>query len=313
MTEIKIEIRVIMYADAIKSIESIEKIKQDFLQLQMKCEVQSLPVTFMAQPISIQGKSNSVPFAKYYSISVAGNIDMETEIESDFMFNEEKDCGDDLCNVYFSDIKPIIGSYIMAFVLAYPEIDISPCRTFVYFNGEEYRHENFFDEGCIVDESRTLLHEHITIQQAWNWIANNSNLCKRRTSNLPALVALSYVLNRKYHEVLMYSIIGLESIFLSPNDKGISYLLQNRITHLFPNIEKKSIQEMYKLRSKFVHGDMPIGIFYSPCDQMENDENYKKYALISLTLLIESIRILIAHNAAEIEFQQIVSHTYIPC
>ena len=201
----------------------------------------------------------------------------------------------------------------MAFVLAYPEIDISPCRTFVYFNGEEYRHENFFDEGCIVDESRTLLHEHITIQQAWNWIANNSNLCKRRTSNLPALVALSYVLNRKYHEVLMYSIIGLESIFLSPNDKGISYLLQNRITHLFPNIEKKSIQEMYKLRSKFVHGDMPIGIFYSPCDQMENDENYKKYALISLTLLIESIRILIAHNAAEIEFQQIVSHTYIPC
>ena len=68
MTEIKIEIRVIMYADAIKS---IEKIKQDFLQFQMKCEVQSLPVTFMAQPISIQGKSSSLPFAKYYSISVA--------------------------------------------------------------------------------------------------------------------------------------------------------------------------------------------------------------------------------------------------
>ena len=51
MTEIKIEIRVIMYEDAI---ESIEKIKHDFLQFQMKCEVQSLPVTFMAQPISIQ-------------------------------------------------------------------------------------------------------------------------------------------------------------------------------------------------------------------------------------------------------------------
>lgn len=313
MTEIKIEIRVIMYADAIKSIESIEKIKRDFLKFQMNCEVQSLPVTFMAQPISIQGKSNSVPFAKYYSISVAGNIDMETELESDFMFNEEKECGDDLCNVYFSDIKPIIGSYIMAFVLAYPEIDISPCRTFVYFNGEEYRHENFFDEDCIVDESRALLHEHITIQQAWNWIANNSNLCKRKSDTPPALAALSYVLNRQYPEVLMYSIIGLESIFTAKESRNTNYLLQNRITHLFPSVTKTDIKNMYQLRSEFVHGNKRIGILYSIDDQIENEEDYKNNAMLSAALLIESIRILIAHNALGIEFQQTISHTYIPC
>ena len=124
MTEIKIETRVIIDADAN---ESIKKIQRDFIQFQMHCEVQSLPITFTAQPISIQTpeKSNELPTAKYYSISVVGNIDMETDLENDFMFNEEKECGDDLSIVFFSDIEPIVGSYILALALAYPEIGVS--------------------------------------------------------------------------------------------------------------------------------------------------------------------------------------------
>ena len=316
MTEIKIETRVIIDADAN---ESIKKIQRDFIQFQRHCEVQSLPITFTAQPISIQTpeKSNELPTAKYYSISVVGNIDMETDLENDFMFNEEKECGDDLSIVFFSDIEPIVGSYILALALAYPEIGVSYCRAFVYINKQECNNENYFNELCILNEMikkhKEILREEVTIQQAWNWIANNSNLCKRKSDTPPALAALSYVLNRQYPEVLMYSIIGLESIFTAKESKNTNYLLQNRITHLFPSVTKTDIKNMYQLRSEFVHGNKRIGILYSIDDQIENEEDYKNNAMLSAALLIESIRILIAHNAAEIEFQQTISHTYIPC
>ena len=111
----------------------------------------------------------------------------------------------------------------------------------------------------------------------------------------------------------MYSIIGLESIFTAKESKNTNYLLQNRITHLFPSVTKTDIKNMYQLRSEFVHGNKRIGILYSIDDQIENEEDYKNNAMLSAALLIESIRILIAHNALGIEFQQTISHTYIPC
>lgn len=124
-----------------------------------------------------------------------------------------------------------------------------------------------------------------------------------------AFSALTYVLNREDHESLLYSVIGLESIY-SPNNHGISYTLQKRINYIFPSVTKEQIKTIYSKRSDFVHGKEKINLYKDYTDMINGIFPYDDVSILATALLIETIRKLIANDATKIIFREQVSHQF---
>ena len=121
--------------------------------------------------------------------------------------------------------------------------------------------------------------------------------------------ALSYVFNREMHEILIYSIIALENIY-APNDKGISYTLQKNMTTVFPCITKEMIKNLYKMRSKFVHGEISMGNYQLIEEIFDCTRDYEEPSKLAIALLIATIRKLIENDATSIKFRETISFEY---
>ena len=199
---------------------------------------------------------------------------------------------------------------VMAFVFAKPGIHIWNSK--VYINDTQYADENYVKEIMPIGtlkEYQTIKKVSVSYTQALDWIKKHTSLCNQCEKSPSAFSAITYVFNRQYHEGLIYSIIGLESIY-SPGKSGISYTLQKRINAIFPMVSKDEIKRMYGLRSKFVHGELSI----SNCDLLpETLDDYDQFsdtAFMAMSLLFETVRVLISNNADSIIFNETISYDF---
>ena len=191
-----------------------------------------------------------------------------------FSNNDSSECEWGYFDSFYDEyIARLNLALVMAFVFAKPHMHIWNIETDI--NDIRYIDENYVKEIIPIGtlkEYKLIKKESISYKEALMWIKNHTSLCGNRNKSPSAFSALTYVFNRQYHEGLIYSIIGLESIY-SPGKSGISYTLQKRINKFFPMISKDEIKKMYALRSKFVHGELAI----SNCDLLvETLDDYEQ-------------------------------------
>ena len=192
-------------------------------------------------------------------------------------------------------------------ILTMPWIDINMARFTVFLNQKEYISKTFIDQ-LIHKESYNkwpcLFKSKLNIMQTWNWL-NKNNIHDTDNSLCPVVSILSYILNRDYHEILLYSVIGLEALFGNRNNnRGISFTLQNRIHKAFPVISMEQIKKIYKARSSVTHGDAEIGTYNLLLELMYGNFKFREEAILASAIFIETIRMLIANNAKKMIFKE---------
>ena len=255
-------------------------------------------------PIEIDEENNDVI---YYTGST--NVEITNRNRSKLRAHIEHDRLDDF---YIEKVKKCVLAIIMTYVLAYPDIELFFARAAVLFNEKSYHKDDYItytihSEGY--RNHRDIVTTTLSFNQTMDWIKRNTSLFENVQKSPVAFSALTYILNREIYESLLYSIIGLESIF-SPNSKGISYALQKRIHHIFPTVPKEKIKELYQARSKFVHGELKVGNYQLVEETIDDYLEMRDTAILATAILLESIRMLIAQNATSIQFTESITHHF---
>lgn len=220
---------------------------------------------------------------------------------------------DRLDEFYAEKIKRFVLAIFMSIAITYPEIDINSAISIVSFDGKSYRKERYFSCYPIQNDAAKkygeLIDSKISFDDCFNWIKKYTSLADESKKTPVVFSALSYVFNREMHEILIYSIIALENIY-APNDKGISYTLQKNMTTVFPCITKEMIKNLYKMRSKFVHGEISMGNYQSIKEIFDCTRDYEEPSKLAIALLIATIRKLIENDATSIKFRETISFEY---
>lgn len=157
-------------------------------------------------------------------------------------------------------------------------------------------------------ECKWITFENLTIQQCWDWITSKTNFLSY-ISTTPidrALFALSYESVANDNMYIFYVMLGIESIYNNGSNKEDSIMEQLRrksqsLLGQLPQNAIKSLNEMYKMRSKLVHGSANIFKCWECDDYNEND--YEKLSIernhmITATgILLATIQKFIKNNA----------------
>lgn len=239
----------------------------------------------------------------HWHIKICFVAESENYIDNDDSFFEDE---------YEENIKRCILAIVMSILLANPKLDIGCAFTDTYVNDRFYKNEIFINtpiQNNAVHEFPELFSAEMKVSKVMEWIKKYTNLYDTSLNTPIAFLSLTYVLNRHYHESLLYSIIGLESIFV-PESKGHSFLLQKRINYLFSDVAKGKIKDMYNLRSKFVHGEFEMGACPLLIEIIFNEDAIKDTVFLATALLLESLRILVLHDATEIKFNETITHSF---
>lgn len=214
---------------------------------------------------------------------------------------------------YEEELRKLAFALVMSILLTTPDF-VSSCGTVsIYFDDELYRNDSFFEvdnHHCATIRYEELFRTELSIYQTFNWIKQYTNLLNTTNKSPVIFGALTYILNRQCHESLIYSIIALESIY-SPNSKGISNTLQKRITTVFPTITKEQIKQMYAKRSKYVHGEIKMGLFPFDDEVIEDDMDFSETATLATAMVVESLRLLIANNSTAFVFHENITFNYL--
>lgn len=212
---------------------------------------------------------------------------------------------------FYSDLTARIRGFIIACILTNPSIGFE-IRTFkVFFDNKLYDRQLAITTDCI---SELIYHKQyldidLKFKDVLSWLYNNTSYFDSQIVSPVYFSAFSYLLNREANESLIYAVIGLENLFLAKNECGIKYALKNRLNIVFPNVSQESINDIYKKRSEFVHGNLPIDDF-GCCHFNDAVEYNVTSATLASVLLIDSIRLLIKNNATAIKFSTNISYKY---
>lgn len=215
-----------------------------------------------------------------------------------------------LDDFYYEVLSKISLAFVMAVLLTCPQFHVG--HTEIWIKGKKYNSENYLTEILPADtfgEYRRLVKTELSFEETFYWIRNHTSLLGNTRKTPVMFSTLTYIFNRNFHESLIYSTIGLESIY-SPGKAGISSALQKRITTFFPSVEKEQIRNIYNLRSKFVHGEMIIGNYNMIDEIVENEIAIEKETLLAIVLLLETVRMLISQKAEKIDFKESVSYSF---
>ena len=159
--------------------------------------------------------------------------------------------------------------------------------------------------------------EKVSLIETWDWLTNKVNY-SLKVGNTPAnraMNAFSYQFNADNYEDLFYSLLGLEALYNTTTSEGIMKQISNKTSLLFgePVKYKKSISQMYQVRSAFVHGalNFPDKFYRYDADTEFETFYFEKYSdalKTAQSLLIASLRLLIINNA--VEFKTKISIIY---
>lgn len=203
------------------------------------------------------------------------------------------------------DIKKVIIGFAIAMILANPKINARSIGVHMYLD-EILVHRKVLLRYNIHNDAVNMYPEMFTetlsLQQTWRWVYENTSIYGQKDLSPMCISALSYILDRDYHEAVLYGVIGLESIYAAKNEKGIAERLKKRISLLIPSVDEQRIKELYKMRSKVVHGEVKLGISFSIDEVLESDEGFEQSGVFATAILLSSIRKLVAQNATSIKF-----------
>ncbi len=168
--------------------------------------------------------------------------------------------------------------------------------------GQWYERGYFaYDSYTPFDEDESWLCEGghcLKMSDVWRWMQSAQKMYRWEDKNTDIpITALSYVMNRMPGEQLIYSVIGLESIYVSKNQKKKKERLKLLLPQVCPGICQEDVEDFYSLRSDLVHGDLSFPEFRrAPYHNYES-----KYTMPSLSkagvALIMTIRALVRNNA----------------
>ncbi len=253
-------------------------------------------------------------------IDISGNIVLFHNDTSDYNISandmpqlDERLNSECLDDFYIEELKKFMICVIVTSVLVNPTLCLGFGNINLYIDGEKYCSETLLAYPEYRD-AFTKFHEimtsSLTFEQTLDWIKCNTNLCNEHSKPCIAFSLLTYAFNRESHESLLYSVIGLESIY-TPTDRGISDKFQKRINCIFPSITKEQIKNIYNKRSKLVHGEMIINTYKDYFSFSDNGISYDdEEAQLAIALLTESIRLLIANNATKLIFNEQISYRF---
>lgn len=75
-------------------------------------------------------------------------------------------------------------------------------------------------------------------------------------------------------------------------------------------ISKDEIKKMYSLRSKFVHGELAISNCDLTVETLDDYERFSGTSFMAMSLLFETVRMLIANDADSINFTETISYVF---
>lgn len=286
-----------------------KKLKDDYdkyLRLDEKDYIYDVEITISSEiAIEVDAENNSILF---YDGPKAKEIK-----HRDIAVLKRYIKDDSLDEFYADKIKKLVLAIVMSIAITYPEIDINSAISIVAFDEKNYRKERYFTcypiHNDAVKKYGELIDSQISFDECFNWIKKYTSLADAKKESPVVFSALSYVFNREMHEILIYSIIALENIY-APNDKGISYTLQKNLTTVFPSVTKEMIRDLYKMRSKFIHGEISVGNYQLIEEIFDCTHSYDEPSKLAIALLIATVRKLIENDATSIKFKESLSFEY---
>lgn len=75
-------------------------------------------------------------------------------------------------------------------------------------------------------------------------------------------------------------------------------------------VSKDEIKRMYSLRSKFVHGELSISNCDLLSETLDDYDQFSDTAFMAMSLLFETVRVLISNNADSIIFNETISYDF---
>ena len=277
-----------------------------YIKLDEKDYIYDVEVVFLGEiAVEVDVESNSILFYDGPKSQELKRLDMS--VLKKFI----KD--DNLEDFYEEKVKKLVLAIVMSIAIAYPEININSATTIVAFDGNVYKKEQYFSYYPIhndsIKEYGNIIDSSVSFDDCFNWIKKHTSLADKEVKTPVIFSSLSYVFNRELHEILIYSIIGLESIY-APSNKGIAYTLQKNINTVFPMVRKDMIKNLYKMRSEFIHGEISVGNFQLIDETIDSTHDYSEPCKLAIALLIATVRKLIENDATGIKFKETISFEY---
>jgi hypothetical protein len=141
---------------------------------------------------------------------------------------------------------------------------------------------------------------------------NNISLNDYKSDDLSkAINCLTYIYSPESSdpEKLIYCLIALESIYTKGNINVSEQLDEKIQIYLGPlNEFKKTIKEIYALRSRFLHGDLTIKpqFLYSNTDGKDYDDSIYDSLLIAIKILTATIQKMLFENRTHLDFKYVL-------
>ncbi|MBR2924128.1 MAG: hypothetical protein IKC28_03765 [Clostridia bacterium] len=309
-----IELKIVLPLQSIRE-DQLDKIHKVFSGFVLKWKFEDFGLCVFQTEIQ-ERKANAVDVElglKCYKVSFTCNMELETDDERRFFWPTS-----DTENRYeweefeFYELRKLYLALVLAIVLSHPEFSIGNAPIELFINEKLFSRELYMDYNIhndAYDSFPNVYSASITLQAAFDWLIEKTSQFDTNQKPINAISALSYVLNRELREILIYTSIGLESIYV-PENRNERQRLKTRIKLLFPHLDiEASINDMYTFRSKFVHGEISMGIWSLMEPNISSDEaKLEKTAQFAAAILVESIRILISKNATGIKFSEITEY-----
>ncbi len=259
-------------------------------------------------------------------LSLYGEIDADVSIEENTIYLPsmkrhtleeivERDLFEyglsDHVDEFYDSLRQQISGFFLAILLSSTRLwNMIPGAVNVYFNDALYQHDRIVDRCglCNDDLNYSIPLSELDIIDCWRWIKKNTSIGAKEHSPV-YFTALSYIFNRYEYEALLFAVLGLESLLVKPKSKYISDQFQKNLRAVFKTLDEASLKKVYKIRSKFVHGETEFSILDSFLEY--NDDDSLDDAVEMLTLaLVEMIRLLIKNDATKFRFHENVTYDF---
>lgn len=312
MTEIKIVMPINCHNE-----EHQKKVKEVFSDFTLNWVFEDLPPSVFHMTISNETRTADHEELHIFpmSVSFCCSIPVTTKDGHDiFWLDSNEKAYDEWEEFHFYELRRLYVSLTLAIAISHPEFSIACAPMWFYIDGKLFNKDLCFAYPIQNDAYRShpeIFTSTVTLQKTFDWLVAKTDSFHSKNKPMNAISALSYILNRDIRETLIYSSIGLESLFV-PEARNERQRLKQRIQLVFPLIPTEDIiNRMYTLRSKFVHGEYSMGV-YPLMTPMADDEEQEveQVAQFSIAILIESMRLLIARDATHMKFTETTTYTF---
>lgn len=282
----------------------------------------SLPKKFLKTPKGMFHLPNEtvlvITCKALIDYEIIGNRVREEEGYEEEFYGSAKDFGKDL--VKFETVKLLKKSLDEAFIMSH----ISTPGALKLRNGVLFINDKFYEEYETLSGFVREAFEHCDIIKypKIEYISTRELYSKLKMLNVnfkisptcqleKALNCLSNVLNPRLdiNEILMYSVIGLETLFVN-GEQNIQRQIDEKVQLLLGQLSshKRIIKNLYNFRSKLFHGEFELKPYHYYRNELiddldEIDSKLYEACTFSTLILVASIQKMILTGRKELIFK----------